>query len=282
MSLNYTSDNAVVADLRFEHLSIQAGVGHYLLAFSIRFDTAIHTTGVYSLSHLQAKVQVHAPGGPAAMLGRADVDSTTAIRADQFRHSPGLVFELQLTPQQLQALEEIRDGGDLHFRLRISGQVQKTGLEPMPAHDQVEARIGQSAWIKELNSCGFSTTLLLEVPLAPVGAGKLAEQLAQARQMYLTGHYDQVVAQCRKVLEAVDDANPASTAKVDQLFHSSRSKMSVDERLQLLRDVTKHYTHPAHHGDQKSLDARYTRGDARMILTIAAALAAHAISEAVA
>jgi hypothetical protein len=276
MSLTCAHDNAIIADPRFVHASIQAGVGHYLLAFTIRFDTAVHRTGTYRLTSLQAKVQMTAPGKPAAMLGRAEVDSTAAIRADQFRHDADIIFELRLIPQQLQALEDIRDGGDLRFTLRISGQATKLGIKPAPAHEQVEAPVSQSEWIKELNNSGFSSSMLLEVPLTPTGSSKVADQLLRARELYLAGHYDQVVAQCRKVLEALDDVNPASTAKVDQLFQNGRGTMSAKERLQFLRDVARHYTHPAHHADDKAVSASYSRKDAGMIMSITAALAAHA------
>ncbi|MBL6751119.1 MAG: hypothetical protein ISP90_11385 [Nevskia sp.] len=275
--MSFTFNSALVAQAEFRGMSIRPSLGHYLLAFTLKFETPAYPDGaVYWLTNVHAKAQVCPTGQPSIWLGRADTDLPIAVRAGTYPQKIDHLFEVRLSPQELQALENLRNGGDLRFAVQLNAQVAKPGGDPQPAHQMVHGVVVQSEWIKELNSSGFSNTILIEVPLAVVGSKKVGEQLHQARELLLAGRYSDVVAKCRIVLESVDDVARASTANVLELYQKSRQEMTVAERLQFLRDIAKNYTHPAHHGDKKAVDAVYTRSDASMILAVAAALASHA------
>lgn len=277
MSLMYQSWTVANAD--FRGVSIRAGLGHYALVFSVRLSTPGNQDGAaYWLTNVHAKVHVSAPGKPPISVGHALTDLPIAIRAGQYPNPYDQSFEVRLSPQELQALEDVRNGGDLNFSIVLNGLAAKIGDEPVPAHDTVHGQAVHSEWIKQLNSSGFTNTLLLEVPLASLGSKKIAEPLHQARELLLAGRYADVVAKCRVVMETIDNVAPTGTTNVLESYQKLRDALPMPERLQLLRNFAKNFMHPAAHGDKKAVNTIYTRGDASMALAVAAALAAHADS----
>ena len=149
-----------------------------------------------------------------------------------FQVSSVLRFEISPTfridPYTFHLIEEARAGGDLFYDL---GMTLLTGPKPGPEASlnpgNVQAfnasvfgarpKISQADWADYVRVMGFGDRVVLEIPFAqpPVqpttsaGVQTAANRLQEARGLFFEGKTDDVVARCRKALEAL---NPAVSA----------------------------------------------------------------------
>ena len=120
---------------------------------------------------------------------------------------------------------------------------------------------------------GYGRTLLFEVPIPaePAGLGSAIELLETARGLLATGHYSEVVAKCRMVLERLtqelDDDLALKAARVAQ----GRDRTAQQREL-LIRQAAIDFAHLAHHPTGISLDEAFDRNAAQMMLGMTAAL----------
>ena len=153
MSLTYSSK--IIADLRCSGVHGQEGIGLYLLRFSISFDVKTHGSQTYRLENLRANVLAGSSQSQQKLLGYAEPEAAILIRTTEHPSSPQLLFDLSLSPSQLAELENIRNGGDLHFKLHFFGESYGTH-DPLPAHDDVHVPVNQTEWIKLLKQINFA------------------------------------------------------------------------------------------------------------------------------
>lgn len=281
MALNYHHN--IVADARCAGVHLQAGVGLYLLRFSMCFDVMVHPEQATPFRLENVRARVFAGGSPSAqmLLGDADPETPVLIRTGkEYPSSTQLLFDVVLSVYQLEALEAIRNGGDLYFKLHLYGESYGTH-DPVPAHDDVHVHVAQTDWIKLLKQVGFAEIVLFEVPLpAQSDAGDFrsaVDHLRKARELFLAGHYDECVAKCRLAIEncakaKMDDQQQGSAVKA---YCEKRTAMSADERLLLIRAAVKHYTQLAHH-DLDGGASGFRRSDASLIFGMTAGLLTHA------
>lgn len=126
-----------------------------------------------------------------------------------------------LTLKQLEAIEDLRNGGDLAFRVDVHA-VPLATAESSPFPAQVVKEVSQSEWVKLLDQLGYQKTLLLEIPMPdPSEFPKLARvvnYLSQARASVIRGGagHREAVALCRDALESLravlDDSAAAGAA----------------------------------------------------------------------
>jgi hypothetical protein len=143
-------------------------------------------------------------------------------------------------------------------------------------------RITQSDWLNALEKMGYGNTLLFEIPIPNTTSDvplQILQYLQKARNHYLTGNYQETIGDCRtaldKLAEFLDDEPLLSRAKNKFLEDGkSRQAMSKDERVLMIRDVLRHYTHLSHHPeeDDKGIKVPISRNEAGMILGQTASL----------
>jgi len=275
--MSFTVDSVQMAEVVHKTVSLQKILG----AFELRlgFDVTVMRHGQQSrwANILGARIG----------LGRttADTDLGVALCAQPkfiTQTNPGRreSFELRLalSPLQLNALEEARNGGDLDFELSF---MFEAGNEPGSRNDanqpnKLHARISRSDWIERLNSSGATNILLLEVPLPiKVGAGEtddMGRSMRRAREHFMSARYDDCVGECRKVLE---DLPNVSRKDVVELLKTDRSGMSKEELDQSILFTMRNYCNPPHHSGARGGSLDYLRADAKLILLMTASYIEH-------
>lgn len=281
MSLDY--QHKIIAEARCTGAHLQDGIGFYLLRFSMYFDVKIHPDQAkpFRLENVRARVFAGGSPSPQMLLGDADPEAPILIRTGkEYPSSARLLFDVALSVSQLEALEAIRNGGDLYFKLHLYGESYGTH-DPIPAHDDVQLHIAQTDWVKLLKQAKFAEIVLFEVPLpaqSDAGIIKSAiDHLRKAKDLFLAGHYDECVAKCRLAIENCAKAKQDSQQQggAVQAYCKNRNAMNADERLLMIRAAVKHYTQLAHHDLDDGVSG-FRRSDASLILGMTAGLLAHA------
>jgi hypothetical protein len=185
-------------------------------------------------------------------------------------------LRLYLEPRMVQAVEELRNGGGLTFRLQGCCWISDQGSETYLRCNQ-EISIIQGVWVPLLAQMGYQRMLLLELPIPDSnnqnGLSEATELLSRSQTLIAEGKYTEAVGLCRDVLEVVSrilkDTQNSSFAS--ELFRDIRSK-NKSERIQMLRYTLKVLTHPARHRDEIAVAIEWTRNDATSIVAITTAI----------
>lgn len=283
MSLNYSSQ--IVAEVAVVHLYGCKGVGISQLRFSFQFQIP----GVGDAQkvptrcgNLRARVLVGRIGSTPKVLGWAVPEAVITLAPVVHGTESRLLFDLDLTSEQLHSIEELRSGGDLQFEIRVSGDA--TGpVGILQVYDVIQKRVNLSEWSIVLRDLGYSEILVagLELPNvepeSPLAA--VVQFIRQANDSLHQGYYNVSVAQCRHAIDALyvlDDIQKLTIDSVEK-FKSKKQLMSKLERERFIGEAVRHYTHLAHHVDENGQMASFSRADATTVLALTVA----AISSAV-
>ena len=278
MSLNYCS--RTVANTRVLGISGMPGIGVYQLRISVEFaipnwedidDTAV-------ITNLRGEVFAGATVGACRTVGFAEPEQPLILKPGKFVQQTNVMFFLNLSGQQLFALESVRNGGGLHLKLVLTGEANGT-VDGMVTRDEVAVEITLSDWARVLKEIGYRDILVvgMELPTTTLGE-KLKparDQLLQAHDDLIGGRYDDVVARCRKALDSVQailDEKELATAAVDKFLKGPRRQMSKLEREFVVGEAARNYAHLAHHVDQDGEQEWYSRADATFLLALAIAV----------
>ena len=219
--------------------------------------------------------QFHRPVG-------AFVPRTVALRGFPVR-AP---LALMLTDEQLIALEILRGPGDLLLRFDLTATVLcGRARHVAPSTGQVAYRLPAAVWHGLLDAAGAQVGVTVRVPSPltraaaregdPEGkdgqsTARLALRFRQAREYLREGRYEDCVATCRKVLEALarddDDLRP-----IDGARDNPRGR-SLARRWADVRTAASALANAAHHDDDVTAAMTWTRTDAEPLLAITAAL----------
>ena len=172
-------------------------------------------------------------------------------------------FETVLTKEQINAIEEYRQEGDLKLGMTLRALLTSDeGLSS--SNDFQEVSIPREEWLKALRDTGFRQTLLFEVPL-PSCSSDMDKIISKAQEFIEIGHYKDAVMQCRHIIEQVEqirgDKRQSSEANKKAHDRSLRESMSSIERLLSLREQLKNVSQLGAHGDEE-----FTRSQAKAVL----------------
>ena len=208
---------------------------------------------------------------------------TRALSLRGFRVTDSLV--LALSDEQLVALDLLRGGGDVTLRLDVTATVL-TGEAGhiVPSNGQVGYRVAAANWNRLLDAAGSQVGVTVRVPSplthAHVREGtaeaedsastaRLATRFRQAREYLREGRYEECVANCRRILEALaraDDAEPSAPP-------GPRPRdRDLPQRWTAVRAAAAALASAAHHDDEVTVGMTWTRNDAESLLAITAAL----------
>jgi hypothetical protein len=87
--------------------------------------------------------------------------------------------DIRCSPRALAQYEGFRDGSPVRLRCEVSGKIcgllKAGGIDclsnPMPVFCSMDIEWSREDWTNALNSCGLSTSVLVEIPLPLVGDG---------------------------------------------------------------------------------------------------------------
>jgi len=177
-------------------------------------------------------------------------------------------FEAVLTLEQINAIEEIRQDGDLKLVVTLKALLSSSsGLER--SYERSEVVVPREVWLKALSSSGFCRTVLYEIPL-PASDVDIESLLTKARGFIETGHYKDAVMQCRHIIEWLEEqrGDKREAAAANRMAHSdSRKDMTSIERLLSLREQLKNVCQLGGHGREA-----FTRSQALSVLGMTMAL----------
>lgn len=248
------------------------GVGSHTLVLIFHLSVQPPETDTY-LKNLAIRVDY---GDDAQrMIGFALPEAAQPIVISRYTNELKLCFRIALAPNQVEAIEARRNGGDFKIRVWMTGEVTQ-GEGSCSFQQAGEYEVVQQEWVEALERMEFRHSMLFEVvfPDKLESGESPLSIIKRAQNQLLRGHYDNCVGECRKLLEAypVDDPGQLNAArKKYKGARDERESMDVVERLLVLRDTLTHATHPAHH---HTCSGEYSRDQARAILAVTVSLVA--------
>jgi hypothetical protein len=145
LSLNHGTH--VVTDVQVQSLGGQPGIG----ICRLRFSLTLRVPGVTDLNrrvqvtNLRATVLAGPEQGARKLLGIALPEMVLTVEQGSIAKEERFLMDLNLTPEQLNNLEEIRGGGGLLFELMLQCETQgQHGV--LPAADNVLWNAHLSSW----------------------------------------------------------------------------------------------------------------------------------------
>lgn len=281
MSDNWSLNSTNFADLDWRTIQGQPGLGFHRFMAYVAITLHPRSSGEeVSVMNIHGELSVSGHGGPEhflAYLRRQDI-ATPLTTYPHIQKRP-LTLEVELDGGRMEALERIRLGGDLSFRMNLSGVACGREGGPQPVQATLHYRANQSTWMETLAQMGYRRTMLMEVSVLSDAASpqwpEAAKHLQAAQTHMLRGHFRDAVGACRDVMEALSAALNDEGGQVPEAikswFEGTRS-MGKEERLRIVRRAFKLMTHPARHADEVSTSIEWGPEDAKAALIITAAL----------
>jgi len=254
----------------FEQLNVHGrqAAGGYSFTFVLRGNRKACEKNI-SIFDIRLSIALSEPIKPLANLIPA---SNQCIQCHQYpNNGEQLAFELILTKEQINTLEDYRQDNDLKMNLGLRA-LTLAGNAPTSSYDSDDVIIQREQWLKALNNAGFRQTILFEVPL-PTVSNDFTSLYSKAQGFIETGHYKESVIQCRHIIEKIEssreDKSLSSAANKKAHDRQERQNMNSIERLLSMREQLKNVCQLGAHGDES-----FTRSQAKSILAMTMALLA--------
>lgn len=247
--------------IEFDQLTVSGceAVGGHAFSFTLRGSREACNEQV-SIFDISLSLSLTDPIKP---LLTAISSSTQLVQCHNFANtSEQIHFECVLTKGQVSAIEDYRLEGDLKLSVGLRALVTSdNGL--YSSFDMADVVIPRQHWLNALRSAGFRQTLLFEVPL-PSGSEELTGIMSKAQEFIETGHYQDAVMQCRRIIESVENLRndkQRSAAANKKAHGADRQDMSAIDRLMSLREQLKNICQLGAHGTDQ-----FSRSQARAVL----------------
>ncbi len=280
MSISISAVSRLVANVSPPRVTLSRVVGGFELAFTVEgFSVPNNETQpiIWMVPDL-ARISV---GSPSQELGSARPNHSVPVRTLRSAAPLNYEFRMSLSGTQVAAIEEVRKGGELPFRIVIAGvggsEADLTQREPFQAI--LAHSVPQSEWVQQLQSAKAADILLLEIALPfidpPPRMAAVMKMLRQAQGLFLEAHYADCVSNCRKAIEAFEKLVGRDRAGLlKRLGTENRDDLNKDERRTTIEAAVYHFGSLASHDGASGFDRR----DARLALALTAALIAHEVS----
>jgi hypothetical protein len=213
----------------------------------------------------------------------AAFDAPLLIEDTTSPYDPQPSFFIDLDRQRLDAIEELRAGGDLPLEVFFWCRAHSSakGFLAGKAHFSID--VPQSSWIQVLEQLQYRRYLLLEVPI-PTDAespelAAAARNVGAAMTRLSVGDHRSAVAACREALDAVEDFfgdKAKRPQSIETLFENAR-RWTKPERLLAIRRALHALASPSHHGDAVSREVDWDRPDAVTVIASVASIVTHSI-----
>jgi hypothetical protein len=183
---------------------------------------------------------------------------------------------LSLSHSQVEAIEARRSADVMVLEIVLCG-FTRLGAEIRTFRESVVTPIDQATWVRLLGEMHYRQTLLLEIPLVSSDTSPLlargGEALGAAEADLRAGDYEGVVAECRKVIDAIrgvlNETNEIEWKPAD--FPKDPKSATKKQRQHVVRQALWALCSPAVHVDTTTLTFTWTRSDALMVLASVAA-----------
>lgn len=271
-------NNRTIADARLTRIYGGRMAGGYVLRLGVDFDVLNWDEAAPPPIVIVAPARVCVQGQTGMVLGWAYPEVLKPFTVSQYASKLGVLFDLPLTQQAMEALERHRSGLNVSLSVKLQAEV-RCGVEVQPGWADLTCTFNLSQWLEVLDQAGYGRTLLFEVPIPtePAGLGSAIEHLEVARRFLVSGHHSEVVAKCRMVLERLtQELNEEQAFKAARDSH--RTDRTAPQRELLMRQAALDFSHLAHHPTGTSLHDSFDRNAAQMMLGVTAALVSSAMA----
>lgn len=287
-----------IATMRRHSFSGEKGLGrHARLVFGVEIGliatpkennvgAPISDAEPVALHSVSGTVAVKAPQHFALHVGRGYTRAPVYVVTCAYHRQNQIALFVDLAPDQIEALEEIRGGqGGLEFTLTINAVTERLGNRT-EADDALIFAVNQSDWLKVLEQIGYGRFFLFEIPFPAVMAEDTdyATQIRKAHEHVRLGQYDEAVSDCRAALacyakakninSTMTQSEHAFCGKKNETLTSPeapRNAMLKEARFLFLCRAAKHLTDTPAHPEGKPSQP-FTRPQAISVLTVVAAL----------
>lgn len=263
-----------------------AGVGFSRVQFPFLIDLEALSEPQAYLTALTAEVAASFPGDTVQLLGEARPQNSWSTPTISHHRSETVVLQVDLTGEQLEALERRRGGGSLDFRFNFSLQIHRTG-KICPASEVVWVNVNESDWARVLRQLRYLDLLIVAVSLpidVPEQFSNAVKHVRTAYEDLIGARYGATVGNCRMAMDSLLPLTDATTTDgIRQAFAGNREireAMTTGQRAELVRLAVRHFAHPAHHVGANGAPEVFSRHDALFILTAAAGVIWEAIARA--
>ena len=216
------------------------------------------------------------------------------LHIQQYKHTNKTQTDLyaDLSRAQIEAIENSRGSGEIHFNLRIRGRLVTPAVvskkeKPGEFHvdhathtawEDKSFSINQSTWVGLLDQWNYTDTLLVELAIPKSAPQKLTDGLAyfrRAQGAMLRGDFKEVIRDCRCVLDTISEmmekTHDERRESMIKMLEKKRDAKKED-RFLLLRKALSHVCDPSHHGDTVSNSIDWQRSDAVAVLAATSAI----------
>ena len=280
MTIQYES--TVIGEIRAGNVTASPGVGGFLLRFTANWQLHPKRQHTHTIFGTYFAVSVSpANSQQFRFLGHALPETAWC---DESREATlfdtPLMYQLPLSAENVLALEHIRQGFGLTFKVEVRGNANgPNGLRQI--YETLYFAVPQAHWLDLLRQVNVADVLLVGVSLPVAEHGtEIAAAVALVKRAHgflLRGEYDAAVAECRRALESLWSgrglAEQARGARkvLGSPLEERRSMSKLDRQL-ALGEAVMHFAHPAHHVDEKGDPEVFSRLDAALAVAAAAAL----------
>jgi hypothetical protein len=287
--------NRIVLDINQVNVYGDKGVGVYQLIFHTNFFIKSWKEKECLIRDLKAEVNIKDHDNSYHFLGIASPKEAFVTKTfPESDIESDLNLVLLLYPHQVELIEKIRNSQDFFFKLKYSAETHARSLEDQAnsVNSRTDAEektipITQSTWINCLESMGYGKYLLFEVPIPEAIDGRISKnifnELKSSQQHFFQGHYNVTVSKCRNVLELLEkllsDNNSISKSMNQFLESKSRTKMNKEDRFYFIRKAVYHFTHLAHHSEERGNITHFNRIEAQQILSITTSVLSYFLNE---
>jgi hypothetical protein len=283
--MTVTDGQRNVAEFKLVGVTAVQGVGFHRLQFSLEVNIAPMGETLARIREPRAFALAGPTQSGLMPLGAAVAETQWFAETNKDATRSYFMVFLDLSGEQLSALERLRGGGPLFFRLDLHTLVESPKLGWQRGLEQPGLEVPLSAWAKLLKDFGYTEILLvaLELPVSetPAPLRAAVQQLREAYADFIAARYHRTVGACRLAMDSVDAAlaNVGQIDQVFQAFETGRSQMTKRQRALLVSGAVRHYTHLGHHLDSSAQLEVFSRQDAQFILAATSAVIWDAVGE---
>ncbi len=185
---------------RFDNVAGRPLASGYQLSFVVRCEVFPRETVGPTTFRIERALLELQPSG--LRFGFGAPEQPVILVQEVYVHDTFVPLLFDVSASAVEAIERLRSGGDLEFRLVIYGErivshsERIVGPPLVTSFAELRIRVNQKTWIDALSAMGYGTFLLCEIPVPVRGAAQdtkdLSELMERARRLLYSGDYDEL------------------------------------------------------------------------------------------
>jgi hypothetical protein len=260
-------EGQALAEPKELHLHAEALLDGYACRAEIKFETfewrGWNDGKPLLFVPVAAMISVRA-GRHRAVLGWCDAVPDDCLQPPNGgRYSGSLSFTVPLTPERLERLESLRNGGEIEFVVRVVADPIVDGRIGRRTSCEAHLEVAEKAWAEFLRAVEFEEHVLIDVVLPPDADPDLRDAYARLRKAVrkrTEGEHGEAIGDARLAIDALERTGFGGKAPkgIVAFFKDNAKRLTMQERYAAVRAVLELFLSPPHHAehDHESFDRR--------------------------